>query len=235
MHWQLGNPDTLPMHTLRPRSSLVNQWSSVTNGKSDVFCYKFNDEIWVVHEQLGAIQFDQTPHIITAYPPDSQSLPEFVNGAGYVWLPLAYQYWGIQVLHASAVTRERKVLAFVGPTSWQINAGLRFFEAQGMETDCRRSLAFSTKKNNISLIPIDNKVRLRPASETFFAPSAGKESGLEWPQSGDKPTSNLWLVPDDNNEISASIRTLGIATAQKRLLSQAYALGDGLFQTRTGR
>ncbi len=225
MHWQLGNPDTLPMHTLRPRSSLVNQWSSVTNGKSDVFCYKFNDEIWVVHEQLGAIQFDQTPHIITAYPPDSQSLPEFVNGAGYVWLPLAYQYWGIQVLHASAVTRERKVLAFVGPTQvGKSTLAYGFSKRRGWKQIADDRLAFSTKKNNISLIPIDNKVRLRPASETFFAPSAGKESGLEWPQSEINLQAIYWLVPDDNNEISASIRALGIATAQKRLLSQAYAL-----------
>ncbi len=201
MHWQLGSPKSLPMHTLCPSSILLNQWSSVIHGQSDVFCYKFNEEIWVIHERLGAIQFDQTPQIITAYPPGNQSLSEFVNGAGYVWLPLAYQYWGIQVLHASAVTRNGEVIAFVGPT--QVGKSTLSFGLSrqgGWKQIADDRLAFSTIGNHISLIPIENRVRLRPASIDFFTPTESEYSTLVWPQSELNIQTIYFLVPDDENE-----------------------------------
>ena len=98
-------------------STLLEEWQ-ILPADPPTQLRKVGDAFWLSASGVGAIQFNASSRLISAYPQDGVQTRIFERALIHEWLPLVYQAWGYQVLHASAAVHlpSGMVIAFAGET-----------------------------------------------------------------------------------------------------------------------
>ena len=145
---------------------------------------KVGDAFWLSASGVGAIQFNTSTRLISAYPQDGIQTRIFERAVVLEWLPLVYQAWGYQVLHASAAVHLSSgiVIAFAGETrSGKSTLGFGLGQRSDWQQISDDSLAFTIQTGEVRLLSIPNAVRLRSASARFYGQQAYSHEPLDLP------------------------------------------------------
>jgi len=206
---------------------LIDSWDQDSPSDPLLYCYKKNNIIWFLREDLGGIKFSNSNSNVDVYPANGIDRSLFKKLVVNDWLPRVYQYWGYQVIHASAVTHldSSKVVTFVGSTG---TGKSTFAYALGKRTGWQQinddGVAFLPCQNSVKLLPIPNEIRLRPESTVYFNNSSSQVEKLNWPSNNLELKYIFYLDQTTKNIISFNIKKLDGANTYKLLLKEAYAL-----------
>jgi len=212
---------------IKKTGTLIDSWVQDNPSDPHSFCYKKDNTIWFLREDLGGIKFSNLNSNVHVYPANGIDRSWFKQLVVNDWLPGVYQYWGYQVIHASAVAHlnSSKVVAFVGSTG---TGKSTFAYALGKRTGWQQinddGVAFLPCQNSVKLLPIPNEIRLRPESVAYFNNSSSQIEKLNWPSSNLELKNIFYLKQTTKNIISFNINKLGGANTYKLLLKEAYAL-----------
>jgi hypothetical protein len=212
-------------HWLAAHGEWLVTWPAAPFEDTPTDCYRTGHDYWIWQPGIGGVSFpDDRPHIV-GYPSPHGNVEQFQLMVARCWLPVIYQVWGQQVLHASAATNigTGTVVAFSGPS----HAGKSTFafglgQRPGWRPLCDDMMAFSSAGAGISLRRLASDVRLRSASTTYFA-AAAESAPLAWPTSALSLRAVYYLQGDPTTG-STEITRLTSATSYPLLLEQAYAM-----------
>ncbi len=143
------------------------------------------------------------------------------------WLPFVYNFWGLQVLHASAAVHSSsgQVVAFsgasgAGKSTFGYGLGL-LPEWQQIADD---SLAFVAQHKPVRLLPIPNEALLRPASAGYYGDFGARGEFLDWTNTPLRLKRIFLLEPSDDLAVPVRLLPVSRARAYVSLLQQAYTL-----------
>jgi hypothetical protein len=212
------------------RAPLLEEWDHPFAG----VCTQLRGDqraCWLYDPSLGAIQFDLNTRSICAYPFDGVGPDWFERFLSHEWLPLVYQAWGYQVLHASAAVNLSGggVLAFSGPAgAGKSTLGYCLGRRPGWGQIADESLAMEVGASGLRLAPIPNYIRLRPASAAHYNADRHNHEKLVWPDIEPYLQAVFFLEPfpseDDSLETPPRLLPLDGVQAYPLFLGQAFAL-----------
>lgn len=163
--------------------TLLEEWQLLPGGPTTQL-REVDDSFWLSNPGIGAIQFDVSSRSISAYPQDGVDTSMFERALVHEWLPVIYQAWGRQVLHASGALHLASgvVVAFAGVTgTGKSTLGYGLGQRPGWRQIADDSLAFKITGDRVRLLSIPNVVRLRPASAKHYGQQAYSLEMLDWP------------------------------------------------------
>ena len=162
---------------------MLEEWLLLPGGPKTQF-NKTSGSFWLSSTTVGAIQFDTSSRSISAYPQKDVDYALFEIVLVHEWLPVVYQAWGRQVLHASAAVHlpSGMVIAFAGETmSGKSTLGYGLGQRSDWQQISDDSLAFTIQTGEVRLLSIPNAVRLRSASAHFYGQLANGHEPLDLP------------------------------------------------------
>lgn len=163
---------------------LFEEWHLLPDGPSTQL-REINQDYWISSSGIGAIQFDVSSRSIYAYPHDDVNTSLFERTLVHEWLPVVYQAWGWQVLHASAAVHLPRgiVVAFAGGTgTGKSTLGYGLGKRPGWQQISDDSLSFNIRDGSVHLLSIPNVVRLRSASAGHYGQQVYSHEPLDWPE-----------------------------------------------------
>jgi hypothetical protein len=163
--------------------TVLEEWQLLPDGPITQL-REIGEDFWLASTKLGAIQFDTSSRSISTYPRKDIDFRIFERTLVHDWLPVVYQSWGWQVLHASAVVHLPSdiVIAFAGETgAGKSTLGYGLGQRSDWQQISDDSLAFTIQTGEVRLIPIPNAVRLRPASARYYGQQAYSHEPLDLP------------------------------------------------------
>lgn len=186
---------------------------------------------WLGCFVVGGIRFNLASDKISAFPAQGVSEDVFERTLAHEWLPLVYQAWGYQVLHASAAACRAggQVVAFSGDTgAGKSTLGFGLGQRPGWVQIADESLAMLIRNGRVELAPIPNFTRLRPHSARYFQRGSRDFDWLEWP-SGELTLKGIYFLEVTPTEAGTStppvkVIQLNGAEAYPMILQQAFAL-----------
>lgn len=127
------------------------------------------DRCWLHLPGVGAFEFGATDPAVRAFPV-RHATPDLVQDAfRRTVVPFALQTRGIQVLHASAVRTPSGVIALCGVKETG-KSTLAFALARGgYDLWADDAVAFDPATSPMETLPLPFRIRLRPASASYFA------------------------------------------------------------------
>lgn len=202
------------------------RWPPAPFEEEPTDCFQVGDDYWIWQPGVGGIQFRADRPAYVVFPSESVDPTWFDHLVSRSWLPAVYQVWGRQVLHASAAaeTNTGEVVAFAGPSGAgksTLAYGLGRRERWAAVSD--DTLAFSTDERGISLHPLPNEARLRPASAEYFGRSGARPRPVPWPSGPLNLRAIYFLFAADTLSDAVRITPLKAADAYPLLLAQAHA------------
>lgn len=220
---------------IRSRGQLLATWSGFDASELPTLCFRDEDGVWITRDDRGGIRFTQHEYDLQAYPKEGIDREKFKRLVFHEWLPFVYNFWGFQVLHASATVHSPsgQVVGFSGASG----AGKSTF---GFGLGCLKewrqiaddSLAFSAQTNSVRLLPIPNEVYLRPATARHYRDKGTSDKFLDWTDSPLRLKRIFFLEPSDDLETPVRLLPLSRARAYVCLLQQAYqAVEEGVRST----
>jgi hypothetical protein len=190
----------------------------------------WDNSYWLSAAVLGAIRFDLGSREVCAYPRQGCDPAWFEGMLVREWLPLVYQAWGYQVLHASAAVHRSsgRVVALSGEAgAGKSTLGYALGRRPGWEQLADESLVLQVEPGAVRIVPSPNRVRLRASSAAHFEQSPGDQGPITWPD-GELSLGAVFFLeprPDGTGENQAAEATrLDGNEAYLRLLNQAFAL-----------
>jgi hypothetical protein len=230
-HW-LAPVDSFARHAeLRASGELVSHWPRVPLEPAGTDCFRVGADYWIWQPGFGGIRFHTGEPAFFAYPAREIGLPHFAFIVTRSWMPAVYPLWGRQVLHASAVARVEsgRVVAFVGSTrAGKSTLAFGLAQRPGWRQVADDTLGFSHDHGRLSLHPVPNEIRLRPATAAHFGRPDGPDEPLDWPA---RPLTldRLYFVQGNPDQHEAVERApLTAAASYLRLLEQAHAFSMAL-------
>lgn len=212
---------------IRSRGRLLATWPGFDSSDSPTLCFQEGDGVWILRADRGGIRFGRDEHDLRGYPKEGADAEQFKRMVFHDWLPFVYNFWGLQVLHASAAvhTPSGQVVAFSGASG----AGKSTFGyGLGLLPPWRQiaddSLAFSAQPDSLRLLPIPNEVLLRPASAGYYGEVAVGGEQLGWANGPLRLERIFLLEPSDELDSPARLLPVSPARAYVLLLQQAYTL-----------
>jgi hypothetical protein len=146
-------------------------------------------------------------------------------------LPLALQVHGMEVLHASAVELKRGILAFCG-TSESGKSTLAYgFAKRGYSICSDDGVPLEISEQQVFSLPLPFRVRLRPASYTYFSPNPNEDAlafdptSFESPLAPRRPVLALCVLartPPAADQPAVELLRLSATEAFRAVLPHAY-------------
>lgn len=190
----------------------------------------YNDNgLWFVRAGHGAALARQDSDVVDAYPVPSTKPADLWTTIVHEWQPLFRQYFGTQVLHASAAlhTPSSHLLVLAGPThSGKSSLAFGMQRRPHWHQIADDFIGFRPLENGIQVIPLPNLLRLRPPSAEFFdRPTVENElvDNILGPVDPCK-VHLLLLSPCSTPEVKLSLRPIGLGQATTRILESAFAV-----------
>ena len=212
---------------IRSDGQLLATWSGFNPTDTPTLCFREADAVWIVRANQGGIRFTQHKHDLYLYPKEGTDAEQFKRMAFHDWLPFVYNFWGLQVLHASAAFHSptRRVVAFSGLSG----AGKSTF---GFGLGCLPhwrqiaddSLAFTAELDSLRLLPIPNEALLRPASAHYYGDREPGSRHLDWVEGPLSLKQIYFLEPTDDLEAPVCLLRVSRGRGYMLLLPQAYTL-----------
>ena len=206
----------------------VGRWPSPQPGGPDTDCYRVRRDFWIWRADVGGICFTAEPNQLSVCPSGAISDESFRQFVSLEWLPLVYQVWGRQVLHASGAAHRssERLVAFTGPSgAGKSTLAYGLGRLPGWRHLFDDTLAFVIDRGRkVQVLPIPNEVRLRSASAEYYGQNPYSGEPLEWSGPPVGWTHIYFLEPQDDSSQGASITSAPRTSAYGRLLEQAYAL-----------
>jgi hypothetical protein len=226
VEWRLGTDCAAYHQWLAEHGELLVTWPPTPFEDSATDCFRAGQNYWIWQPGVGGIHFrDDRPHF-TVFPSSQIDRNAFEYLVTRSWLPVLYQVWGRQVLHASAVASAQSgdVVAFAGATqAGKSTMAYGLAQRPGWQLVCDDTLAFSTGGSGIALHRLPNESRLRPRSAAHYGRTSPAEP-VQWPTGPLRLTAVFFLDGDPDNPLPVTITRLKAAESYPLLLGQAYAL-----------
>jgi hypothetical protein len=191
---------------------------------------------------LATFRFDGTVGEITAIAASSARADLIEDAYRRTVLPLALQASGLEVLHASAVLTPRGVVAFCAGSGTGKSTVACGLARRGYALWADDAVALEIAEEAVHAIPLPFRLRLRPASASFFGgpPTVGVESGAEHEERPERAPVRLAALcslrraaPSGDGTLVTS-RRLSPARALPALLAdaQCFSLDDAVRKRR---
>jgi len=209
--------------------SLLEEWQ-ILSADPPTQLRKVGDAFWLSASGVGAIRFTTSSRMISAYRQNGIQNETFERALVHEWLPLVYQAWGFQVLHASAVVHppSGKTIAFAGETgSGKSTLAFGFGKRSNWKQISDDSLAFTMQTGKVKLIPIPNNVRLRPASARYYGQKPYSHEPVNLPEMDLGLDYVLFIERNDGTFLSKKLvidKPINGLQTFLQLLRNAYAL-----------
>jgi len=213
---------------------LLARWPAAPFEISHTDCFAFDGEYWIWQPGIGGIRFAAERAEVTAFSTRDVDPAWFTYLVTRSWLPPVYQVWGRQVLHASAVVHEASggVVAFAGPSgAGKSTVAYGLAQRAGWRQVCDDTLAFSSANHDrpnasVTLHPLDNDARLRPATAAYFGMSDRPHERVRWPSQPLRLQRVYFLEPAADEALAGRthhVTALRPGEAYRKLLQQAHA------------
>lgn len=187
--------------------------------------FRVGTEYWLWQAGVGGLQvFADRPEFV-AYRSADVGREWFERLVQRSWLPAVYQVWGRQVLHASAACRRDSAtaVAFVGTTgAGKSTLAYALGRRPAWQQLSDDSLAFSRRGEAVSLHPLRNDVRLRPATVAHYGTNA-TDAVVEWPATPPRLKCLYFLAGQSDRPEPARLSRVSAAEAYRLVLAQAFA------------
>jgi hypothetical protein len=212
---------------IRSHGQLLATWPGFDPSDSPTLCFREADGVWILRADRGGIRFTQHEHDLRAYPSEGADAEQFKRMVFHEWLPFVYNFWGLQVLHASAAVHSPsgQVVAFSGASgAGKSTFGYGLGRLPHWRQIADDSLAFAAQPDSLRLLPIPNEVLLRPASARYYGDGDLGDEFLGWAEGSLRLRRIFFLEPSDDLEAPLRLLRVSRARACVLLLPQAYTL-----------
>ena len=202
----------------------ISSWGKDASSYSSTKCVVIKNDYWIIQEGIGAIQFNETNRTILAYPDTSVDLEWFQFWVKHCWVPLAYQIWGFQVLHASAVvnTSSGNVCVFVGDNeAGKSTIAYGLGQRNGWQQIYDDTFSFAIDKGMVKIHFVPNVVRLRSESAKYYNQQTYSHQPIEWPDIQMK-LKHIYIL--EKLDVPGNIKVKKFVEAYHNLLENAYTL-----------
>jgi hypothetical protein len=204
-------------------AALVRHWRTLPDRPAHEF-RRAGDDWWLTQSDYGAARFSADARRVQHYIRPEISTDEYQRFFEHEWLPLIYQTWGYTVLHASAVARgDGGTVLFTGMSgAGKSTLSFGLGQRPRWQQIADDSLALTVAADGITVVPLPNAIRLRPASAEYYA--ATPRAALDWPGETLRPRVIYLPEQDADHAAQPTIELLGPAQALDQLLDQLYVL-----------
>lgn len=212
---------------IRSRGQLLATWPGFDSSDSPTSCFREDDEVWILRADRGGIRFARHERDLRLYPKEGTDAERFKRMAFHDWLPFVYNFWGLQVLHASAAVHSPsgQVVAFSGASgAGKSTFGYGLSRLPQWRQIADDSLAFTAQSDSLRLLPIPNEALLRPASAHYYGDRGLGSGFLGWTDGPLRLKQIFFLEPSDDLEAPVCLRPISHGRAYMFLLPQAYTL-----------
>jgi len=168
---------------IRSHGQLLATWQGFDPSDSPTLCFREGDGVWILRADLGGVRFARHEHDLRVYPKEGADAEQFKRMVFHDWLPFVYNFWGLQVLHASAAVHSPsgQVVAFSGTSgAGKSTFGYGLGRLPRWRQIADDSLAFAAQPDSLRLLPIPNEVLLRPASALYYGDRVLSDEFLGW-------------------------------------------------------
>jgi hypothetical protein len=230
IEWREDGDPAARHDRLRSEGELLGTWPPAPFERTATDCFRVGDAYWIWQPEVGGIQFFANRRSFSAFPWPGGDVHWFRYLIQRSWLPAVYYIWGRQVLHASAAARsDGSVVAFSGPScAGKSTMAYGLARRPGWAAVSDDTLAFSCvdgpRGSDISLHPLRNDTRLRPATAVYYGRSGAVQESLEWPAQSLALGVVYFLEGDSALDSAVRFERLKAAEAYPLLLGQAHAL-----------
>ena len=227
VEWHSVTDCAVQHQRLAAHGELVATWPATAFEETGTDCYRVGEEYWIWQVGVGGVRFVEDYPRFLAFPSTRVDRASFEYLITHSWLPVLYQFWGRQVLHASAVARSAtgEVVAFAGPShAGKSTTAYGLGQRCGWTLLCDDTLAFSSDTDGITLHRLPNEARLRPASAAYYRRTHAVAEPVRWPAQPLRLTAVFFLQGDPSLPHPALITRLRASEAYPLLLEQAHAL-----------
>ena len=196
------------------------------DGRPAAYFYLVDDDYWALLPAIGAYRVSPDGDVLAV--PDEDAPFSLVDDAyRRTVLPQALQFFGREVLHASAVVTDAGVVGFcaysrTGKSTLAFGLGQRGYAPWADD-----ALVFETGPEGARALALPFAVRLRPASQAYF--EVEPLPAEERPQGGTitigteaLPLTALCVLSRSETDSPISVRRLSPADAVTSLLPHAY-------------
>lgn len=226
-HWEPALDSAAQSRWLAQEGVRLGQWAPTPLESSPTDCFQVDQTYWLWQAGVGGIRFRADLPEFFAFPCPDVEPAWFKQVVTRSWLPAIYQVWGRQVVHASAVVREKSgnVVAFVGPSgAGKSTVAYGLGRRAGWQMVSDDTLAFSRVDGRVALHPLRQAVRLRPATARHYGTAGEASEALAWPR-GVVALACLYRLEVDPGLVgTARITPLSGAESFRLALEQAFAL-----------
>lgn len=227
LHWQSAVDSVSRHRELVLQGELLTRWPALPFETAPTDCLKIGSAFWIWQPGVGGIRFTDEQPTCDVYPDVQGDRDWFTRVITRSWLPAAYQVWGRQALHASAVARvdQQRAIAFSGPSgAGKSTLAFALARRPGWGHLCDDTLVFSCRQGAVDLHPLQGTIRLRPATAAFFSAEPEAEAGA-WP-SVPLTLSTIYFVrvAEDDSAPAATIAPLRAFESYPKLLSEANSI-----------
>lgn len=226
VEWRLGLSESAQHERLGRDGELLARWPPAPFETEPTECFRLGDAYWIWQRGVGGIEFYSDRAAFRAYPSPGTDRSGFEHLVTRSWLPAIYQLWGRQVLHASgAVWAELdRVLALAGPSgAGKSTLAFGLARRSGWAQVSDDTLAFSCSTAGVTLHPLVNDARLRPATAAHYGHSGARTERLDWPERPLRLAAVYFIRGDEDLAVPVEISRLAPAQSYPRLLEQAHA------------
>lgn len=210
-----------------PDAETTHVWAG-PDGEPAAYFYPVGADYWAYFPRIGAYQVSDRGEVV-AIPEPSASESLVVEAYRRTVLPQALQFFGCEVIHASAVVADEKIVGFcaysqTGKSTFAFGLGRRGYPLWGDD-----ALAFETAPDGAVALSLPFEMRLRPESRTYFGVS--RPDPLELSADGrlrvgeeTKPLAALCVLARQgpNEPPVVAVRLLGAGEAFSSVLPHAY-------------
>lgn len=214
-------------HHILSQGQHIATWHEIGADGISTDCRLVADVYWIMRDDIGAVRFEESNRNIAFFPASGSDVEQGRFWINHSWLPLIYQTWGWQVLHASAALHipSQSVVAFTGTrgagkSTFAYGLGLR----QDWQQIADDTLAFSADGQQITLLDLPNAVRLRPQTAQFYEQEAYSHDPIMWPEIAPTLQRVFFLEAGLNERSSVAISAMDKQTTYLALIQNACYL-----------
>jgi hypothetical protein len=176
-----------------PRDPLVQTWRDY-EGKVCAYAYSSHGDRWLHVPNVASYQIGSTNGEIAAFPQHPARPEKVLDIFSRVVLPIALHARGIEVLHASAVSTQKGIIAFCAMADTGKSTTAYALSQRGYEQWADDAVPFEIEENSVRVVPLDFGVRLDPDAEKFLKRTSIKSSDLRRRQIKERQTATLAII-----------------------------------------
>lgn len=176
-----------------PRDPLIQTWRDY-DGNVCAYAYSSHGDRWLHVPNVASYQIGSTNGEITAFPQSSARNEKVLDIFSRVVLPIALHARGMEVLHASAVSTHKGIIAFCAMADTGKSTTAYALSQRGYEQWADDAVPFEIEENSVRAVRLDFGVRLDPDAEKFLQQSSMKSSDFRQRQVKEHQIARLAVI-----------------------------------------